>query len=64
MLKIQQKDNRVWLEFDEFYTPKHEHPNTVFKSLAIALRAIDANITYEELMAISGAAFRIQLHEE
>jgi len=64
MLTVQKKDDKVWIDLDLFYPPKHKHPNTVFKSTAIVLNAMDSDVTYQQLMGISGAAFRIQLHEE
>lgn len=64
MLSVQKKDNKVWIDLDPFYPPKHQHPNTVFKSTTIVLNAMGSEVTYEQLMGISSAAFRIQLHEE
>lgn len=64
MLTVQKKDHKVWIDLDLFYPPKHKHPNTVFKSTAIVLKAMGSDITYQQLMGISGAAFRIQLHKE
>lgn len=53
--------NRVWLDLDGFYPPPHQHPNTVFKSLAIAFQASGVNMDYVDLMGISAAAFRLQV---
>jgi hypothetical protein len=64
MLAVQKKNEKVWLDLDPFYPPRHKQPNTVFKSTAIVLKALGSEVTYEQLMGISGAAFRIQLHEE
>ncbi len=58
---IKREGNRVWLDLDEFYPPPKQHPNTVFKSLAIAVQACGATTTYVELMGVSAAAFRLQV---
>lgn len=58
---IRREGANVWIDLDEFYPPPHGHPNTVFKSMAIAFQAIGADVTYVDLMGISGAAFRIQV---
>lgn len=64
MAELKRHGNKVWLDLDELYPPKHKHPNTVFKSVAIALQAMGEDVSYELLMGISGAAFRVQLHEQ
>jgi hypothetical protein len=64
MLAVQKKDNKVWIDLDSVYPPKHQQPNTVFKSTAIVLKTMGSDVTYQQLMGISGAAFRIQLHQE
>lgn len=64
MAELKRDGNKVWLDLDELYPPKHKHPNTVFKSTAIALQAMGEDVGYEFLMGISGAAFRVQLHEK
>jgi hypothetical protein len=58
---IRREGADVWIDLDEFYPPPHGHPNTVFKSMAIAFQAIGADVTYVDLMGISGAAFRVQV---
>ncbi len=58
---IRREGTRVWIDLDEFYPPPHGHPNTVFKSMAIAFQAAGSDVTYVDLMGISGAAFRIQV---
>ena len=64
MAELKRDGNKVWLDLDELYPPKYKHPNTVFKSTAITLQAMGEDVSYEFLMGISGAAFRVQLHEE
>jgi hypothetical protein len=64
MAELKRDGNKVWLDLDELYPPNYKHPNTVFKSTAIALQAMGDDVSYEFLMGISGAAFRVQLHEE
>jgi hypothetical protein len=58
---IKRDRDKVWLDLDDFYPPPKQHPNTVFKSMAIAFQACGAKTTYVELMGISAAAFRIQV---
>jgi hypothetical protein len=58
---IKREGNRVWLDVDEFYPPPKQHPNTVFKSRAIAFQACGDTTTYVDLMGISAAAFRLQV---
>ena len=58
---IRREKDRVWLELDEFYPLPHMHPNTVFKSMAIAFRALGDTTTYIDLMGLSAAAFRLQV---
>jgi hypothetical protein len=58
---IKREGDRVWLDLDEFYPPPKQHPDTVFKSLAIAFQACGATTTYAELMGVSAAAFRLQV---
>jgi hypothetical protein len=64
MVELKCNGNKIWLDLDELYPPNYKHPNTVFKSTAIALQAMGEDVSYEFLMGISGAAFRVQLHEE
>ncbi|MCP4590849.1 MAG: hypothetical protein GY842_08890, partial [bacterium] len=64
MAEILHENNKVWLDVDPYYPPKHKHPNTAFKATAIATQAMGEGLRYELLMGISGAAFRVQLHEE
>jgi RNA polymerase sigma-70 factor (ECF subfamily) len=40
-----------------------ERENSVIGALAAALDALGEDVSYEELMGLSGAAFRIQMHE-
>jgi len=58
---IKREGTKVWLDLDQFYPPPKQHPNTVFKSLAIAVQACGATTTYVELMGVSAAAFRLQV---
>jgi hypothetical protein len=58
---IKREGNRVWLDVDEFYPPPKQHPNTVFKSMAIAFQASGAETSYVDLMGISAAEFRLQV---
>ena len=58
---IRREGKRVWIDLDEFYPPPHEHPNTVFKSMAIAFQALGGDTSYVDLMGVSAAAFRIQV---
>ncbi len=53
--------DRTWLDLDPLYPPGLEQPNTVFKSTAIAFRAMGADVDYVDLMGLSAAAFRIQV---
>ena len=61
---IKREGDTVWLDVDRFYPDRHKQPNTVYKSMAIALQAMGQQLSYELLMGISGAAFRLQLHDE
>lgn len=63
MADIIRNDTRVWLHLDPFYPPRNKHPNTVFKATAIAMQSMGKDLSYDLLMGISGAAFRVQLHE-
>jgi hypothetical protein len=58
---IRREEDRVWLDLDELYPSTDHQPNTVFKSMAIAFRAMGTPITYVDLMGLSAAAFRIQV---
>jgi hypothetical protein len=58
---IRREGNRVWLDLDEFYPLPDMHPNTVFKSMAIAFQAMGDTTTYVDLMGLSAAAFRLQV---
>jgi hypothetical protein len=58
---MKREGGRVWLDLDEYYPPPKQHPNTVFKSLAIAFQACGAATTYVDLMGVSAAAFRLQV---
>ncbi|MFC1661664.1 hypothetical protein ACFL3S_09470 [Gemmatimonadota bacterium] len=58
---IRREEDRVWLDLDELYPVPHQHPNTVFKSMAIAFQAMGDTTTYVDLMGLSAAAFRIQV---
>jgi hypothetical protein len=60
---LRRDGDRVWLDLDELYPPPHQHPNTVFKSMAIVFRAMGAKIDCVDVMGISAAAFRIQVGE-
>jgi len=58
---LKRADDRTWLDLDPLYPPGLELPNTVFKSMAIAFRAMGADVDYVDLMGLSAAAFRIQV---
>jgi hypothetical protein len=58
---LRREGDRVWLDLDEFYPPPDKHPNTVFKSMAIAFQAMGSQTSYVDLMGLSGAAFRLQV---
>jgi hypothetical protein len=49
------------MDLDRFYPPAGGHPNTVFKSMAIAFQAMGDTTTYLDLMGLSAAAFRLQV---
>jgi hypothetical protein len=63
MVDVRREGTQVWLDLDALYPAKHAQPNTVFKSMAVALRSMGSAVSYEVLMGVSGAAFRLQLHE-
>jgi hypothetical protein len=59
MSMIRRENDRVWLDLDELYPSTDHQPNTVFKSMSIAFRAMGSRTTYVDLMGLSAAAFRI-----
>jgi hypothetical protein len=58
---LKREGDKVWLDLDEFYPPPDMHPNTVFKSMAIAFQAMGSQTSYVDLMGLSAAAFRLQV---
>ncbi len=63
-INVIRKNDHVWLDIDDMYPQKPHQPNTVFKSFAITLKTLGSSLDYSTLMAVSGAAFRFQLHPQ
>lgn len=59
--KVIRQDGKVWIAGAETMTRPERSENTVMRSLAVALRTIGEDVSYEHMMGISGAAFRIQV---
>ncbi|MHC4202200.1 MAG: hypothetical protein ACYSU0_19590, partial [Planctomycetota bacterium] len=60
--KVKRAGNRVWIEGVERLTPwGHGRDCSYMDALAVAMRAIGKNTSYDRLMGASGMAFRLQI---
>lgn len=60
---VMRNDGRVWIGELEELRWDWSQTNSTLRSLAIALRTVGEDVSYEYLMGASGLAFRLQLHD-
>jgi hypothetical protein len=63
--RLRQAGGKVWIEgLEKFWLEGvARQQNSVMASLTVALRAVGEDVTYEYLMGVSGAAFRLQISQ-
>lgn len=60
--QVKREGDKVWIEgVDELAGWGKGEENTFMGSLRVALSAVGENVSYDQLMGVSGAAFRLQI---
>jgi beta-lactamase regulating signal transducer with metallopeptidase domain len=61
---VKREDDKAWIAGTETLTWPEGSENTTLRSFAAALQIAGDKVTFEQIMGVSGAAFRMQIHKD